>query len=52
MKCSIGLPWNRTPSPKDVERHDIGEPRKCLVYEAGLNEPLPLDPVYEPEDII
>ena len=37
--------------PKDVERHDIGEPRKWRVYEAGLKEPFPVEPVYDPVDI-
>jgi len=42
--CAVGDPaGNRPPAPNELALHEMGEPRKCLVKEAGLNSP-----VYEP----
>jgi len=40
--CAVGDPaGNRLlPAPNEPALHEMGEPRKCLVNEAGLNSPV------------
>lgn len=32
--------WDKEPALNEDGRQEMGEPRKCRVYEAGLNGPL------------
>ena len=52
--CAVGEPAGKRAlcMPQELARHEMGEPRKWRVKEAGLNVPSASPPVYEPASCI